>query len=1579
MITIFHLSATVSGYACSVRKAFPQPPWASLHRSGKLLISPTIGALFAAVASPAAFAEVPAGWATHEIGSPAIAGGTNYQIGTDTWSVSGGGADVWGTADQFHFAARDFTADGTIAAKVTEIQSTGSFAKAGVMLRSGTSPDDGYAFVFVTPTNTTFECRNGKGATSYSVTANAGSTPRWVKLARSGGRLAGFSSSDGVNWQQLGTSQSLAIPVSGKIGLAVCANNNGALNASKFTNVSVATSTTSRVNLAKYQSASSDSASGGSTAALAVDGRARKESAWRSNSGSGGHWIIVELQALRQVGSVQLFLGNDDTGTIANFGLHYDDGTGMRPIPGTNFSGNTASVLNLTLANAVAAKRVMLYTSDSSAIVREIALYPPAVHEGWPVGTDVSVNVLEQRAVSTSSVDGGNFPKLSVDGHAGGSVAWRSGNTNGPHSLTVDLGAAVRIGSAHVYSGSNTVGAAVNFRIQYWNGSTWLDAPGGVVTGNTVKDRVVNFSSPVSTSRLLLLLSDNGQQTIREFAAFPGSTGIPGFPIGTGIDPHVAPTTKLTDLGEDWWRIQNRSSGGSLTATTEGSSEARSFTPELAKHYQVLYNVGSDSFRLRERVSGKCLEAQNPAFTPGSLVVLGDYTALPHQLWRIIARGDGYGQYVNVANGLALATNGSLPAAITLELPNSDWRQQWQLVFQSAFLRKGLADYGWDSEKAKVGWNYNWGHDPSGPLANGVAYSPMQWGPSGIGAVAERHGRWQADAKPMALMGFNEPDFGADAGGSNMSVASAIDLWPQVEASDLPLLAPAPAVMYGTWINDFFGQAASKGYRLDYTGVHWYGPPDASGLINYLQGIATNYGRPIWLTEFATTDFSGTADWSEEDNYRFLAEFLWMGEDCPWLKRYSIFPGYSTPAASPWERSEPHCHIFNPARQLTAVGDLYAGWDADRLVRPGSAYILHNKGSSFRLGNQSSGVRLDTIRAVDSGMQWMLVPATSGSVYLVSLADGRRLGCDGSQLSFATSAVSSGAVEWKVTQDSNGYYFIDHPATSKRLRLNRTNDGNGAPTGTWVSLENSGTVNDFVRWRLVKPAAPAALTSLPAGWTGADVGEPDLKGFGWFDRTLGTWTLGGSGHDIGSVSDQFYFASREFSGDGSMIVKVGEIQNPDPYSKAGIMFRSDADPDAPFAHVFAGPSTIGFETRTSAGALMQGIGYHAFSAPCWLKLTRTGNSFRGYHSNDRVSWSELGDGGAVVLPTTLKAGLAVTAHTNSAINSSKFIGFSLTPALWESTDVGSPVPGGAISDGTGGLWTFFAGGTDIWGTSDEFHFGRRALRGDGSVSTQVTATGDSDASSKTGVMIRESDAPGSPYAYVFVTPSNGIYFQDRLANGAVAASSAGVAGTAPRWVRIQRIGNLFRGYHSTDGSNWIQIGSAQTLSMEPAALVGLAASAHKVGIVNESSFSNLTMVSGFEYYRQQHFTSLQYATSSISGPLPDANGDGIANLLAYAQGLDPWSQATVGNGGRPQMGIEGGNLVINYTRLRGGGDVEYAIETSANLMTWSSDAVDVSEVAAVVIDATRERVSVRVNGGSSGTFARLAVRIAGGP
>ena len=63
--------------------------------------------------------------------------------------------------------------------------------------------------------------------------------PYWVKVVRSGSTLSGYGSSDGVNWVQLGPSQTIAMAQNVYIGLAVSSGNTTSLATATFDNVTV--------------------------------------------------------------------------------------------------------------------------------------------------------------------------------------------------------------------------------------------------------------------------------------------------------------------------------------------------------------------------------------------------------------------------------------------------------------------------------------------------------------------------------------------------------------------------------------------------------------------------------------------------------------------------------------------------------------------------------------------------------------------------------------------------------------------------------------------------------------------------------------------------------------------------------------------------------------------------------------------------------------------------------------------------------------------------------------------------------------------------------------------------------------------------------------------------------------------------------------------------------------------------------------------------------------------------------------------------------------------------------------------
>jgi hypothetical protein len=96
-------------------------------------------------------ASLPPGWSDTDIGSPADAGSASYAEGA--WTVSGGGADIWGTNDQCNFASQVFNCDGAIVAHVTSVENTdpaSGWPKAGVMFRNDNTAGAVNAFMAAT-------------------------------------------------------------------------------------------------------------------------------------------------------------------------------------------------------------------------------------------------------------------------------------------------------------------------------------------------------------------------------------------------------------------------------------------------------------------------------------------------------------------------------------------------------------------------------------------------------------------------------------------------------------------------------------------------------------------------------------------------------------------------------------------------------------------------------------------------------------------------------------------------------------------------------------------------------------------------------------------------------------------------------------------------------------------------------------------------------------------------------------------------------------------------------------------------------------------------------------------------------------------------------------------------------------------------------------------------------------------------------------------------------------------------------------------------------------------------------------
>jgi len=178
-------------------------------------------------------------------GNPASVG-SFVEAPVGTYTMTATGADIWGQADQFHYAFKTLTGVGTIEVQVLSVDNTDPWAKGGVMIRETLDAGSKFAAVYITPGNgCRFQARTDTNiaATSDTTVATAEqiaiTAPYWVKLDRDfAGNFRGYYSSNGINWTPMSWSpQNIAMNSNVYVGLVVTSHNNNATCQAKFSNI----------------------------------------------------------------------------------------------------------------------------------------------------------------------------------------------------------------------------------------------------------------------------------------------------------------------------------------------------------------------------------------------------------------------------------------------------------------------------------------------------------------------------------------------------------------------------------------------------------------------------------------------------------------------------------------------------------------------------------------------------------------------------------------------------------------------------------------------------------------------------------------------------------------------------------------------------------------------------------------------------------------------------------------------------------------------------------------------------------------------------------------------------------------------------------------------------------------------------------------------------------------------------------------------------------------------------------------------------------------------------------------------
>jgi regulation of enolase protein 1 (concanavalin A-like superfamily) len=426
------------------------------------------------------------------------------------------------------------------------------------------------------------------------------------------------------------------------------------------------------------------------------------------------------------------------------------------------------------------------------------------------------------------------------------------------------------------------------------------------------------------------------------------------------------------------------------------------------------------------------------------------------------------------------------------------------------------------------------------------------------------------------------------------------------------------------------------------------------------------------------------------------------------------------------------------------------------------------------------------------------------------------------------------------------------------------------------------SVRSFLLAAAICSAASVAHAAVPSPWLARDVGAPSPAGTSTYNS--GTFTITASGVDIWSTSDQFHFVYQQLSGDVDVVARVDSLADTNSWAKAGIMFRpSLASGAAEALMAVTARNGVIFQHRAASGQWSDSDGIQSGGAPRWVRLVRTGDTITAYHGTDGSQWTKIN---AITLPlgASIYVGLAVTSHASGIATTSTISNVSIkgtapagVPAPQKATDIGSPAIAGSTTYASG-LYTINAGGTDIWGASDQFHYVYQPISGDADIVARVAGLGAAHSWSKAGVMVRESLNANSRHAFALVSAANGYVFQRRIDTGGLSTTTSGGSGAAPGWLRLVRTGHKFEAYRSSDGTTWTLMGS-DTVAMADQVYIGLAVTSHNATLGTTAKVDNLKITSSS--------STNQPPSVSLTSPTAGATFTAPATIALTATASDP--------------------------------------------------------------------------------------------
>jgi hypothetical protein len=216
----------------------------------------------------------------------------------------------------------------------------------------------------------------------------------------------------------------------------------------------------------------------------------------------------------------------------------------------------------------------------------------------------------------------------------------------------------------------------------------------------------------------------------------------------------------------------------------------------------------------------------------------------------------------------------------------------------------------------------------------------------------ETRAKWKA-SNAQFLLGYNEPDAGNGKHNHphEASPADAAAAWPKIQAlaaaMSPPLVLVSPSVASGhesggadcwdangrsTWMDDFFGNCTHVVKDCDPSLIKYIGMHDYHGSVEMLRlkvdGAAKRYGRKIWITEIAMTNWGNPPQRSVQDAY--LKELLPYLDSSENVFRYNWFAARNCPND---QNGGSNLLACDGSAAITSTGEIYRDAPDDAAVQ----------------------------------------------------------------------------------------------------------------------------------------------------------------------------------------------------------------------------------------------------------------------------------------------------------------------------------------------------------------------------------------------------------------------------------------------------------------------------------------------------------------------------------------------------------------------------------------------------------------------------------------------------------------------